>query len=114
MRLVDTPVLGTEQPAEQGKLVVRASGPAHWIEQAVPVLDPIGAKTVVVGAEGAASFRVDGLRKDLDLIAHAAEQHGLPSALLAGVRSVFDAAAARGHPADDVAAACSAFDVSPG
>ena len=58
----------------------------------------------------AASFSVDGLRKDLGLIVAAAEQRGLPTDLLDGVRSVFDAAAARGHAANDVAAAYTAFD----
>ncbi len=176
VRLVDAPVLGTKQPAEQGKLVVLVSGPPDSIDAARAALDAIGTKTVVAGAEVgrasalklacnawiasltagaaqslalarglgvdpelflraieggpadspyaqlkgaamlqgdyAASFSVDGLRKDLGLIHDAAEKHGLPTALLDGERAVFDSAAEHGHGADDVAAAYTAFDVS--
>ena len=55
-RLLDTPVLGTRQPAEDGKLVVLASGPAKARAKAQPVFDAIGSRTVEVGKEvGAAS-----------------------------------------------------------
>lgn len=49
---VDAPVLGTRQPAEEGKLVVLASGPSDAIEQAQPVFDVVGAKTVRLGDAG--------------------------------------------------------------
>jgi 3-hydroxyisobutyrate dehydrogenase len=53
---VDAPVLGTKGPANDGNLTVLASGDADAIERAVPVLDALGTKTVVVGEEpGAAS-----------------------------------------------------------
>jgi 3-hydroxyisobutyrate dehydrogenase len=45
---VDAPVLGTKQPAEQGQLIVLASGPrelAPWVQ---PVFEAIGSKTVWV------------------------------------------------------------------
>ena len=46
--MLDAPVLGTKQPAEEGKLAVLVSGdPAH-IERMQPVFDAIGSKTVVV------------------------------------------------------------------
>lgn len=53
---LDSPVLGTKAPAEQGKLTVLVSGGAALVERVRPVLDAIGAKTVVAGDRpGAAS-----------------------------------------------------------
>ena len=46
---VDSPVLGTRKPAEEGKLVVLASGPDDAVERAQPVYDAIGQKTVRLG-----------------------------------------------------------------
>ena len=55
-RLLDVPVLGTRQPAETGNLTVLVSGPAAARDRVVPVLDAVGARTLVVGDEvGAAS-----------------------------------------------------------
>ena len=51
--LVDAPVLGTKQPAEDGKLVVLASGPDAGLDALQPLFDAIGPKTVRVGAAGA-------------------------------------------------------------
>ncbi|MDQ1733100.1 MAG: 3-hydroxyisobutyrate dehydrogenase [Pseudonocardiales bacterium] len=51
LSVVDAPVLGTKQPAEQGKLVVVASGDPVLIQRAQPVFDAIGSKTVVAGSE---------------------------------------------------------------
>ena len=48
-RLLDAPVLGTRQPAEDGKLVVLLSGPKKARAKAEPVLEAIGSRTVVVG-----------------------------------------------------------------
>lgn len=172
--LLDAPVLGTKQPAEQGSLVPLVSGPPTAIESARPVLDAIGARTVVVGTEigdasalklacnawvlsitaataqslalatalgvdpglflqaieggGAdspyahikgkamlagefpAAFSLDGGRKDLGLISAAARAAGVPSDLLDGVQSLFDAASRAGHGADDLAAVITAFE----
>ena len=47
--LVDAPVLGTREPAEQGRLVPLVSGDPRLIERVRPVLDAIGTKTVVAG-----------------------------------------------------------------
>ena len=56
LAFLDTPVLGTKAPAEQGKLTVLVSGDPALVERAQPVLDAIGAKTVVAGDRpGAAS-----------------------------------------------------------
>jgi 3-hydroxyisobutyrate dehydrogenase len=50
---VDAPVLGTRQPAEQGELVVLASGPESERERLGPVFEAIGAKTLWLGEAGA-------------------------------------------------------------
>jgi 3-hydroxyisobutyrate dehydrogenase len=50
---VDAPVLGTKAPAEQGKLLVLASGPEE--ERLAPVFDAVGAKTLWLGEAGAGS-----------------------------------------------------------
>lgn len=53
--LVDSPVLGTKQPAEQGTLTVLASGPDDARERVAPVLDAIGSKTLWLGEAGKGS-----------------------------------------------------------
>lgn len=55
---VDAPVLGTRQPAEQGKLVVLASGPEQVRDSLAPVFDAVGAKTLWVGAEPGRATRL--------------------------------------------------------
>lgn len=52
---VDAPVLGTKKPAEDGALVVLASGPEEVRERIAPVLDAIGSRTQWVGEAGTAS-----------------------------------------------------------
>jgi 3-hydroxyisobutyrate dehydrogenase len=53
---VDAPVSGTKAPAEQGQLVVLASGDAAARERCAPVFEAVGAKTVELGdAPGAAT-----------------------------------------------------------
>lgn len=49
--MVDAPVSGTRQPAEEGKLVVLASGPEAAIDAAAPVFDAVGSRTVRAGSE---------------------------------------------------------------
>ncbi len=51
--IIDAPVLGTRQPAEQGKLVVLASGEERLRPGADPVFDAIGHRTIWVGDAGA-------------------------------------------------------------
>lgn len=53
LTLIDAPVLGTKQPAEEGKLVVLASGPEAAREQVQPIFDAVGQKTIWVGEAGA-------------------------------------------------------------
>jgi len=47
--IVDVPVLGTRKPAEDGMLVVLASGDPALIERCRPVFEAIGSRTVVAG-----------------------------------------------------------------
>jgi len=48
-RLLDAPVLGTKQPAEDGRLTVLISGAAGATKRARPAFDAIGARTVELG-----------------------------------------------------------------
>jgi 3-hydroxyisobutyrate dehydrogenase len=50
---VDAPVLGTKQPAEQGELVILASGPDDPRDRVAPVFDVVGKRTMWIGAAGA-------------------------------------------------------------
>lgn len=52
---VDAPVLGTKQPAEQGQLVVLASGPRDAEQRCAPVFDAVGSKYMWLGEAGAGS-----------------------------------------------------------
>jgi 3-hydroxyisobutyrate dehydrogenase len=52
---VDAPVLGTKQPAEQGQLVVLASGPEGAREKSERVFDAVGSKTIWLGEAGTGS-----------------------------------------------------------
>ena len=54
--MLDAPVLGTRQPAEQGQLVVVVSGDPEATAEARPVFEAVGARTMEVGDQpGAAS-----------------------------------------------------------
>jgi 3-hydroxyisobutyrate dehydrogenase len=50
--LVDAPVVGTKQPAEQGKLTVLASGPDHARERCEPIFDATAQKAIWLGEAG--------------------------------------------------------------
>lgn len=50
--LVDAPVLGTRQPAEEGKLVVLASGPDEALDACAPLFDAVGSRTLRLGEAG--------------------------------------------------------------
>src|SRR5919202_1861554 len=50
---VDAPVLGTKEPAEQGQLIVLASGPEEVRERCKPIFDAVGASTFWLGPAGA-------------------------------------------------------------
>jgi 3-hydroxyisobutyrate dehydrogenase len=55
VEFVDAPVLGTKQPAADGKLVVMASGPEQLRDRVQPVFDAVGQRTIWVGEAGAGS-----------------------------------------------------------
>lgn len=55
---VDAPVLGTKQPAEQGKLVVLAAGPRDLEPAVMPVFEAIGGKTIWVGERAGDGHRL--------------------------------------------------------
>ncbi len=50
---VDAPVLGTKKPAEDGALVILASGPETTQQTLAPVFDAIGSRSMWVGDAGA-------------------------------------------------------------
>ncbi len=52
---VDAPVLGTKQPAAEGKLVVMASGAEGLRERVQPIFDAVAQRTMWVGEAGAGS-----------------------------------------------------------
>ena len=56
---IDAPVLGTKQPAADGKLVVMASGPAELRELVQPILDAVGQRTMWVGEADRKSTRLN-------------------------------------------------------
>ncbi|WP_036998028.1 NAD(P)-dependent oxidoreductase [Pseudomonas chlororaphis] len=54
----DAPVQGTRQPAEQGQLIILASGPAAARADVQPVFDAIGKRTLWVSEQVGASSRL--------------------------------------------------------
>lgn len=62
LTLVDAPVLGTRGPAVQGTLTVLAAGAEHVRDQAQPVFDAVGGRTMWLGDDAA---RGDGTRLKL-------------------------------------------------
>lgn len=52
VRFVDAPVLGTRQPAEDGKLVVLASGETGALDAATPLFGAVGSRTLRLGPAG--------------------------------------------------------------
>jgi 3-hydroxyisobutyrate dehydrogenase len=52
---LDAPVSGSKGPAEQGQLLILASGPAAAADAVAPVFDVIGRKTVWLGEAGRGS-----------------------------------------------------------
>lgn len=55
LAFVDSPVLGTKQPAQDGALVVLAAGPAEAEPTCQPIFDAIGSRTIWLAGAGAAS-----------------------------------------------------------
>jgi 3-hydroxyisobutyrate dehydrogenase len=53
--LVDAPVLGTRLPAEEGKLVVLASGPDSALDSLAPLFEAVGQRAMRLGPAGTAT-----------------------------------------------------------
>jgi 3-hydroxyisobutyrate dehydrogenase len=80
MTLLDAPVSGSKEPAEQGQLTIFASGPDDARSRVAPLFDALGQRTVWVGPLGAGSrmklvnntllaFKAEGLASSV-AIAH--------------------------------------------
>jgi 3-hydroxyisobutyrate dehydrogenase len=52
---IDAPVLGSKQPAQEGKLVVLASGPEQLRDRVQPIFDAVGQRTMWLGPAGQGS-----------------------------------------------------------
>jgi 3-hydroxyisobutyrate dehydrogenase len=52
LAFADAPVLGTKQPAQDGKLVVLASGPDELRGRVQPIFDAVGQRTMWLGPAG--------------------------------------------------------------
>ena len=88
---VNCPVLDTRETAKQGRLVVLASGPGDALDQAQPIFDAIGSKTVRLEPEVGRASRmklvanawavawVETLRCQLSRAAHWAARGGAPA-----------------------------------
>jgi len=99
VRFVDAPVLGTKQPAEQGQLVVLASGPDDLAERLAPIFDVIGKRTMWVGEAGAGTrLKLAVNAWILSLVEGAAETLALAEGLGLDGSLVLDAVA--GGPLD--------------
>ncbi len=120
--LFDAPVSGTRAPAEAGQLLILAAGPEEHRPSVTPVLDAVGARTVWTGEDAAAgtstrlklvvnswviaaSVAAGTAAKDARLIVEAGARHGIRLDLAAASAARLDRAAARGHAAEDLAAA---------
>ena len=89
----DSPVLGTRDPAEQGKLMVFVSGPPTARESLAPVLDAIGQRTVWVSHDpgGASRLKLVANTWVINLVGAVAECLGLAEALQVDPRLFLDA-----------------------
>ncbi|MCY7395952.1 MAG: NAD(P)-dependent oxidoreductase [Nocardioides sp.] len=94
-RVLDAPVLGTRKPAEDGTLVVLASGPPDLVERARPALDAIGSRTLVVNdaTDGGSSLKLATNAWVGLITAGTAQSLGLAAALGVDPSLVLDALA---------------------
>lgn len=98
--LLDAPMLGTKQPAEQGTLVPLVSGDAEAIARVRPVLDAIGSRTVIAGSKlgDASALKLACNAWILSITAATAQSVSLAKAL--GVDPQLFLHAIKGGPAD--------------
>jgi 3-hydroxyisobutyrate dehydrogenase len=104
--VLDAPVSGSKDPAEQGQLIIFASGPDEARRRVTPLFDALGRRTVWVGAAGAgtrlkarAAGRTAGHGMTLTAAHHAADRRMLtidPSAMTA--RAIAQPRVARKSP----------------
>lgn len=89
---LDAPVLGTRQPAEEGKLIVLVGGRASLRDTVAPVFDAIGSRTVWVGEEPGAGHRLKLVANSWVLSVTAAAAQGVALATDLGLdpRQFFD------------------------
>jgi 3-hydroxyisobutyrate dehydrogenase len=92
-RVLDAPVLGTKQPAEDGKLTVLVSGSAVALEHARPAFDAVGARTVEVGSRvgDASALKLAANSWVASLCAATAQAMGLAESLGLDPRLFLDA-----------------------
>ena len=96
---IDAPVLGTRQPAEEGKLVVMASGPEEMRDRLAPVFDAIAGRTMWVGRAGDGSrLKVATNAWILSIVEGAAETLALAEGMGLDPQLVLEAV--RGGPLD--------------
>jgi 3-hydroxyisobutyrate dehydrogenase len=97
---VDAPVLGSRQPAEEGKLVVFASGAPELRERVDPVFDTLGQKTLWVGDQPGAGSRLKLVTNHwlIGLVENLAETIALAQALDVDPHDFLDAI--KGGPTD--------------
>jgi 3-hydroxyisobutyrate dehydrogenase len=99
LRFVDAPVLGTKQPAEQGELVILASGGQDLQERVAPAFDALGRRTSWIGDAGAGTrLKIAVNAWILSIVEGAAETLALAEALGLDPTLVLDAVA--GGPLD--------------
>ena len=95
----DAPVLGTKKPAEEGTLVVLASGPEDKRDRVDPIFDAVGQRTLWVGEAGKGSrLKVAVNVWIVALVEGAAESLALAQGLGLDPRLVMEAVA--GGPLD--------------
>jgi len=91
---VDAPVLGTRAPAEQGQLVILASGPSASRSACAPVFDAVGARSLWLGEAGTGSrLKVAINSWIVGVVATLAETITLAEALGLDPESFFEAVA---------------------
>jgi 3-hydroxyisobutyrate dehydrogenase len=90
--LVDAPVLGTRVPAEEGKLVILASGPDAALDTCAPLFDAVAQRTMRLGPAGAGTrLKLAVNSWVLAVTQGAAETLALTTALGLDPKLVFDA-----------------------
>jgi 3-hydroxyisobutyrate dehydrogenase len=92
LTLIDAPVLGTKQPAQEGKLVVLASGIEDALERVQPIFDAVGQRTIRAGEVGAGTrLKIVTNSWVLTVVEGGAETIALAEGLGLDPRLLFDA-----------------------